>query len=159
MRSFRRRLGFAPLWLFGAGYVVGVQALEFRRVPALPPGATYYVIYHPKLVIGVSTALLMMAAVYWAVEAVARLPLRRWLGWVHFGATFAGLNLIFMPKLALGLFGQPERDADLVATFRLLSLVSTIGYALVVGGMVVFVLLLIDAGVRFRPSHPGAVAP
>jgi heme/copper-type cytochrome/quinol oxidase subunit 1 len=149
MRSLRS--GFALLWLLGAGSVAAAQALAFAAPATLHD--TFYVIVHPQYVIGIPAAFVLIAAVYWVLESAARLPLRRWLAWGHFGATALGVALLSVPRLMLPLIAEPERTIDPVATFALLNRVTAAGYLLIVGGMALFVLLLIDAG--WRRLGPG----
>ncbi|HEY1753544.1 MAG TPA: hypothetical protein VGG29_19965 [Caulobacteraceae bacterium] len=159
MRSFRFRFGFAALWLLGAALVAGAQASE--QLAALRPAfrGTYYVISHPQIAISFPAAFLVIAAVYWVLEA-ARLPMRRPLAWAHFAATALGVALLFAPRLLLSPLDEPRRGVDPMAAFELLSRVSMAGYALIFAGIALFILLLIDAGRRrIGPSHPAAVAP
>ncbi len=79
---------------------------------------------------------------------------REWLGVVHFWITFVGVNLIFFPQHFLGLQGMPRRYIDYPDAFAYWNKVSTIGYMITAVGVVVFLLVLIDAMVFAARPKP-----
>jgi cytochrome c oxidase subunit 1 len=66
---------------------------------------------------------------------------------------FVGVNLIFFPQHFLGLQGMPRRYIDYPEAFALWNKVSSIGYAITLVAMGVFLLVLIEAAVRRRKAE------
>ena len=155
------RLGLGTiLWLLGALYV-SVAPWLFPPRPLPPaPGEWSYVIRHEHYVFSLAAASLFFAALYFFLETALRLPLRRWLKLIHFGAMFLGVNLILLPTQILRLGGLPKGGSDPIPFFELCNAISSAGYLITLAGLGVFVLLLIDATWRqIRPSHLTPVAP
>jgi cytochrome c oxidase subunit 1 len=85
--------------------------------------ATYFVVAHLHMVMGVSAIFAIFAATYfWFPKMLGRLLSER-LGLIHFGLTFVGVYCIFIPMHLLGMSGSPRRYAMLTDDF-LLSTVS-----------------------------------
>jgi cytochrome c oxidase subunit 1 len=79
--------------------------------------ATYFVVGHLHLVMGVSAIFAIFGATYyWYPKMVGRMLSER-LGMAHFWLTFIGVYCIFMPMLALGITGNPRRYAMLTDDF------------------------------------------
>jgi heme/copper-type cytochrome/quinol oxidase subunit 1 len=157
--------GFARCWLLGAAYLLVAEVwvmLLSRALFGRPSGAsdTYYVLIHPQGVVTAPAAFLAIAAVYWVLEAAAQLPLSRSLGWAHFATTIVGVTLTLAPTTLLLTVGMPGLGVDPRAALRLLNLIPSMGYLLILAGMALFIWLLIDAGRRqIAASHLGASAP
>ncbi len=60
--------------------------------------------------------------------------------------------MIFFPQHFLGLQGMPRRYVDYADGFALWNYVSTVGYMIMLVGMVLFFLVLIDAMIRRRKA-------
>jgi cytochrome c oxidase subunit 1 len=85
--------------------------------------ATYFVVGHLHMVMGVSAIFSIFAATYyWYPKMFGRMLSER-LGMIHFWLTFAGVYCIFMPMHFLGMAGNPRRFAMFTDDF-LLPLVS-----------------------------------
>ena len=85
--------------------------------------ATYFVVGHFHMVMGVSAIFGIFAATYfWFPKMFGRMMSER-LGAIHFGLTFIGVYCIFLPMHVLGMQGSPRRYAMLTDDF----LQSTIG--------------------------------
>ena len=69
---------------------------------------------------------------------------------------FVGVNLIFFPQHFLGLQGMPRRYIDYPEAFAYWNEISTYGYYVMVGGMVVFVVAMIDAFLHLRQESAAA---
>jgi cytochrome c oxidase subunit 1 len=74
---------------------------------------------------------------------------------------FIGVNLIFFPQHFLGMQGMPRRYVDYPDAFALWNKVSSFGYAVTLVGVVIFLIMLVEAAVRRRkavanPWGPGA---
>src|SRR6185437_279874 len=85
--------------------------------------ATYFVVGHFHMVMGVSAIFAIFAAAYvWFPKVFGRMMSER-LGAIHFGLTFVVVYCTFLPMHVLGMQGSPRRYAMLTDD----SLQSTIG--------------------------------
>jgi cytochrome c oxidase subunit I len=157
MRRIRLPFGPTSLWLLGALYAAGAQWLVSANQPASPASnsaMTYFVLAQTHYSVSLTVAFLAFAAIYFVLERVARLRIRRWLGQAHFWAMFIGVNLIMLPALLARFEGLRSPDGDLATTFERYDAISLAGYVATLAGVVVFAVLLIDALLRrFRPSQ------
>ena len=79
--------------------------------------ATYFVVGHLHMVMGVSAIFAIFAATYyWYPKMFGRMLSER-LGMIHFWLTFVGVYCIFMPMHVLGISGNPRRYAMLTDDF------------------------------------------
>jgi len=79
--------------------------------------ATYFVVGHLHMVMGVSAIFAIFAATYcWFPKMFGRILSER-LGMLHFWLTFVGVYCIFMPMHVLGISGNPRRYAMLTDDF------------------------------------------
>src|SRR5262249_2874508 len=79
--------------------------------------ATYFVVGHLHMVMGVSAIFGIFAATYyWFPKMFGRMLSER-LGMLHFWMTFVGVYCIFMPMHVLGISGNPRRYAMLTDDF------------------------------------------
>jgi cytochrome c oxidase subunit 1 len=104
-------IGFVSLFVSG-----GLSGL-FLAQPAVDNllHATYYVVAHFHLVMGVAALFGIFAATYfWYPKMFGRM-LNPTLGKIHFWFTFVGAYCIFMPMHFLGLVGGIRRYADYTA--------------------------------------------
>jgi cytochrome c oxidase subunit 1 len=158
MRSIRFEFRLATFWLLGALYLGGAQwlfSMNRPTTPALSAYDSFYVIAHFHYVLTLIAAFLLFAAIYFVLESVAHLPIRRSLAAAHFGATIIGVSLIFLPMQVLRLTVVSGRGGDLASSFKLANNVSSAGYLLTLFGLALFLALLIDAlWRRFGPSQP-----
>ncbi|MGB8989326.1 MAG: cbb3-type cytochrome c oxidase subunit I [Candidatus Sulfotelmatobacter sp.] len=112
------KIHFDPPMLFALGFVSlfvsgGLSGL-FLAQPAVDNllHATYYVVAHFHLVMGVAAIFGIFAATYfWFPKMFGRM-LNPTLGKIHFWFTFVGAYCIFMPMHFLGLVGGIRRYAD-----------------------------------------------
>jgi len=63
------------------------------------------------------------------------------------------VNLIFFPQHFLGLQGMPRRYVDYPEAFAFWNKVSSIGYAITLVGLGIFLLTLAEAAIRRRPAE------
>jgi cytochrome c oxidase subunit 1 len=104
---------------FISTFVTGGLTGIFLAHPAIDAylHATYFVVGHLHLVMGVSAVFAIFAAAYyWYPKMVGRMLSER-LGMTHFWLTFVGVYCIFMPMLLLGISGNPRRYAMLTSDF------------------------------------------
>ena len=104
-------LGFVSLFVSGglSGLFLAQPAVDNRL------HATYYVVAHFHLVMGVAAIFGIFAAMYfWFPKMFGRM-MSEPLGKIHFWFTFIGAYLIFMPMHWLGIAGGIRRYADYTA--------------------------------------------
>ena len=104
-------LGFVSLFVSG-----GLSGL-FLAQPAVDNllHATYYVVAHFHLVMGVAAIFGIFAAMYFWFPKMFGRSMNESLGKIHFWCTFVGAYLIFMPMHWLGIAGGIRRYADYTA--------------------------------------------
>ena len=130
---------------FISTFVTGGLTGIFLAHPAIDAylHATYFVVGHLHLVMGVSATFAIFAATYyWYPKMFGRMLSER-LGMTHFWLTFVGTYCIFMPMLLLGLSGNPRRYAMLTDDFLipLIPMHRFITVAALATGAVQFVLV------------------
>ena len=142
-------MGF--IFLFTLGGVTGVVLANAGVDYSLHD--TYYVVAHFHYVLSLGAVFAIFAGFYYWFEKMWGVKYREWLGAVHFWITFVGVNLIFFPQHFLGLQGMPRRYVDYPDGFAYWNKVSSIGYAITLVGVGVFLVVLIDAMVSRRKAE------
>ena len=69
-----------------------------------------------------------------------------------FIVTFTGVNLIFFPQHFLGMAGMPRRYVDYADIHAGWNYVSSIGSIITAAGVVLFLILVLEAFIRRRPA-------
>ena len=112
------KIQFHPPMLFAIGFVsffvTGGLSGIFLAQPAVDTmlHATYYVVAHFHIVMGVAAIFgIFTAAYYWYPKMFGRM-MDETLGKLHFWLTFAGSYCIFMPMHFVGIEGGVRRYAD-----------------------------------------------
>jgi cytochrome c oxidase subunit 1 len=142
-------IGF--IFLFTLGGVTGVVLANAGVDYSLHD--TYYVVAHFHYVLSLGAVFAIFAGFYYWFEKMWGVKYREWLGVAHFWITFVGVNLIFFPQHFLGLQGMPRRYVDYPTGFAYWNKVSSIGYAITLVGVAVFLLVLLDAMVFRRKAE------
>jgi len=142
-------IGF--IFLFTVGGVTGVVLANAGVDYSLQD--TYYVVAHFHYVLSLGAVFAIFAGFYYWFEKMWGVKYREWLGAAHFWITFIGVNVIFFPQHFLGLQGMPRRYIDYPEAFAYWNKVSSIGYAITLVGVGVFLLVLIDAMVFRRKAE------
>jgi cytochrome c oxidase subunit I len=154
------RIQLTTAMLFAVGFIAmfvigGLSGVSLAVVPIdLAVTDSYYVVAHLHYVLFGGTMLGIFAGTYyWFPKMTGRL-LGEGLGKLHFWTTFAGFNLTFLPQHWLGIVGMPRRVFTYAAStgWGPLNLMSTIGAALLLVAMVVFLVNLA------RSLRSGAIA-
>ena len=156
-----------PVWrtplLFVFGFIAifvigGVTGVMLASVPFdLQAHDTYFVVAHLHYVLlGGALFPLFGAFYYWFPKFSGRLMSER-LGRWNFWLLFIGVNVTFFPMHLLGLDGMTRRVYTYLAStgWGTLNLVASIGAAIIVSGMTVFVVNLVMSwrgGTRAGPN-------
>ncbi|WP_374535212.1 cytochrome c oxidase subunit I [Phenylobacterium sp.] len=142
-------MGF--IFLFTVGGVTGVVLANAGIDYSLHD--TYYVVAHFHYVLSLGAVFSIFAGFYYWFEKMFGVKYREWLGAAHFWIMFVGVNLVFFPQHFLGLQGMPRRYIDYPEAFTFWNHISSIGYAVTLVGVGVFLLVLIDALVFRRKAE------
>jgi cytochrome c oxidase subunit 1 len=111
---------------------------------------TYYVVAHFHYVLSLGAVFSIFAGFYYWFEKITGLKYNEALGKAHFWLFFIGANVIFFPQHFLGLQGMPRRIVDYPEAFAFWNKVSSSGYLIMAAGMLVFLIVLVEAFVRRR---------
>src|SRR5271154_5396711 len=101
--------------MFAIGFIFtfingGLTGLFLGNVPVdVPLSATYFVVAHFHLVMGVSPILVVFGALYHWYPKMTGKMLNDTLGKIHFWITFIGTYMIYLPMYYLGILGLPRR--------------------------------------------------
>jgi cytochrome c oxidase subunit 1 len=142
-------LGF--IFVFTGGGVTGVVLANAAVDYSFQD--TYYVVAHFHYVLSLGAVFAIFAGFYYWFEKIWGVKYREWLGVLHFWITFVGVNVIFFPQHFLGLQGMARRYVDYPDAFSFWNHVSSIGYAVTLAGVGVFLLTLAEAAVRRRKAE------
>ena len=142
-------IGF--IFLFTVGGVTGVVLANAAIDYALHD--TYYVVAHFHYVLSLGAVFAIFAGFYYWFEKMWGVKYNEFLGAMHFWITFVGVNLIFFPQHFLGLQGMPRRYVDYPEAFAKWNHISTIGYEITVVGVVVFLIVCLEAAIRRRKAE------
>jgi len=115
------KIQFKTPMLFAVGFVslfvTGGLSGIFLAQPALDNmlHATYYVVAHFHIVMGVASVFGLFAATYYWFPKMFGRMMNETLAKAHFWLTFAGTYCIFMPMHFIGIVGEPRRYAEFSA--------------------------------------------
>jgi cytochrome c oxidase subunit I len=142
-------IGF--IFLFTVGGVTGVALANAGLDYSYQD--TYFVVAHFHYVLSLGAVFAIFAGFYYWFEKMWGVKYNETLGAIHFWITFVGVNLIFFPQHFLGNQGMPRRYVDYPEAFAQWNYVSSIGYAITLVGLVVFIFLLAEAAVSRRKAE------
>ena len=115
------KIQFKAPMLFAIGFVslfvTGGLSGIFLAQPALDNmlHATYYVVAHFHIVMGVASVFGLFAATYYWFPKMFGRMMNETLAKTHFWLTFVGTYCIFMPMHFIGIVGEPRRFAEFSA--------------------------------------------
>ena len=111
------------------------------------------VVAHFHYVLSLGAIFSIFAGFYYWFEKITGLKYNELLANLHFWIFFVGTNIIFFPQHFLGLQGMPRRIVDYPDAFAFWNKVSSIGYAITLVGVGVFLVMLLEAMIRRRPAE------
>jgi cytochrome c oxidase subunit I len=116
-------IGFIAMFVIG-----GLSGVILASVPIdIHVHDTYFIVGHFHYVLFGGSVFGIYAAIYhWFPKITGRMYNEFW-GKVHFGLTFVGFNMCFMPMHILGLQGMPRRVAQYDPQFAPINLICSIG--------------------------------
>ena len=142
-------IGF--IFLFTVGGVTGVVLSNAGVDYSFQD--TYYVVAHFHYVLSLGAVFAIFAGFYYWFEKMWGVKYNEALGALHFWLMFVGVNVIFFPMHFLGMQGMPRRYVDYPEAFAFWNKVSTDGYMIAAAGVVVFLVVLLEAAVRRRKAE------
>ncbi|HEX8232035.1 MAG TPA: cytochrome c oxidase subunit I [Caulobacteraceae bacterium] len=142
-------MGF--IFLFTVGGVTGVVLANAGIDYSLHD--TYYVVAHFHYVLSLGAVFAIFAGFYYWFEKMWGVKYNEFLGAAHFWIMFIGVNLVFFPQHFLGLQGMPRRYVDYPEAFTLWNKVSSVGYSITLVGVIVFLVMLLEAAIRRRAAE------
>ncbi|HVZ29092.1 MAG TPA: cytochrome c oxidase subunit I [Asticcacaulis sp.] len=134
-------IGF--IFLFTVGGVTGVVLSNAAVDYALQD--TYYVVAHFHYVLSLGAVFSIFAGFYYWFEKMYGVKYNEFLGNLHFWVMFVGVNLIFFPQHFLGLQGMPRRYVDYPVGYSYWNYWSSIGYAITLVGVIIFLIMFVEA--------------
>jgi len=142
-------MGF--IFLFTVGGVTGVVLANAGIDYSLHD--TYYVVAHFHYVLSLGAVFAIFAGFFYWFEKMWGVKYNEFLGALQFWIMFIGVNLVFFPQHFLGLQGMPRRYVDYPEAFTLWNQVSSWGYVVTAAGVVVFLVILLEAAIRRRKAE------
>jgi len=127
-------LGF--IFMFTVGGVTGVVLANGGIDDNLHD--TYYVVAHFHYVLSLGAVFSIFAGFYYWFPKMSGRMYNELLGQLHFWIFFIGVNILFFPQHFLGQQGMPRRYADYPEQYAYWNQISSIGYAVMLVGVVIF---------------------
>ncbi|MDB5663404.1 MAG: cytochrome c oxidase subunit [Sphingomonas bacterium] len=104
---------------------------------------TYYVVAHFHYVLSLVAVFSLFAGFYYWFPKMSGRMYSELLGQLHFWIFFVGVNILFFPMHFLGLDGMPRRIPDYPDAFAYYNHVASIGYGIMLLGLVFFFINVI----------------
>ncbi|WP_339823320.1 cytochrome c oxidase subunit I [uncultured Parasphingorhabdus sp.] len=127
-------LGF--IFMFTIGGVTGVVLANGGIDDNLHD--TYYVVAHFHYVLSLGAVFSIFAGFYYWFPKMSGRMYSELLGQLHFWIFFIGVNILFFPQHFLGQQGMPRRYADYPEQFAYWNQISSLGYAVMLVGVLIF---------------------
>jgi cytochrome c oxidase subunit 1 len=104
---------------------------------------TYYVVAHFHYVLSLGAVFAIFAAWYYWFGKMFGRQYNETLGKLHFWVFFIGVNVMFFPMHFLGQQGMPRRYPDYAVAYEYWHYISSIGYAIMAVGILIFFVNLL----------------
>jgi cytochrome c oxidase subunit 1 len=132
-------LGF--IFMFTVGGVTGVVLANGGVDQNLHD--TYYVVAHFHYVLSLGAVFSLFAGFYYWLPKMSGRMYSEFLGQLHFWVFFIGVNVMFFPMHFLGQQGMPRRYPDYAVAYEYWHYISSIGYAIMAVGILIFFVNLL----------------
>jgi len=145
---------FALLWNFMIGGITGIY-LSDVPADAFLHGSMFVTAHFHYTLMGAGLTGALASLVYWFPKMTGRMLDER-LSWISFWFVQIGFNVAFMGMFFVGLQGQPRRVEAYAAIFSKGNLITSIGAAAIMTGMLVLLAAVIGSwrsGVK-APMNP-----
>jgi len=135
---------FETPMLFAIGFVIlftigGLSGVMLAIVPAdFQYHDTYFVVAHFHYVMVAGAVFSMTAAIYYWLPKWCGKMYNETMGKTHFWISFVGFNLTFFPQHFLGMQGMARRYPDFTAAYSYWNEISSLGYWIMAGSMLLF---------------------
>ncbi|WP_417595339.1 cytochrome c oxidase subunit I [Parasphingorhabdus sp.] len=139
-------LGF--IFMFTIGGVTGVVLANGGIDDNLHD--TYYVVAHFHYVLSLGAVFSIFAGFYYWFPKMSGRMYSELLGQLHFWIFFIGVNILFFPQHFLGQQGMPRRYADYPEQYAYWNHISSLGYAVMLVGVLIFFVNIAYAFVAGR---------
>jgi len=113
---------------------------------------TYYVVAHFHYVLSLGAVFSLFAGFYYWFPKMSGRMYNELLGQLHFWVFFIGVNVLFFPMHFLGFQGMPRRYPDYPDAFAGFNHLASIGYAIMLAGMVIFFVNVIISLIAGRKA-------
>jgi cytochrome c oxidase subunit 1 len=147
-------MGF--IFMFTVGGVTGVVLANGGLDDNLHD--TYYVVAHFHYVLSLGAVFSLFAGFYYWFGKMSGRHLNEFLGHLHFWVFFIGVNVLFFPMHFLGNSGMPRRYPDYPEAFAYWNGVASMGYVIMLVGVLIFfvnVIWSLVAGRRAEDNYWG----